>query len=742
MSNYNSEDIKTGYTDIQKVRKVPQMYGPLGDRGVIHATKEIVQNSIDEGTKVKGLNVLVNYDPIENRISIEDNGRGIPHDKIYNVFSELHVSGKGAFNDNHDAYGVTAGVHGVGVKYTNAVSKELTVNVYRDGKEYMQQFIEGEPVADVKVLGKSKKIGTKVEFVPDEKILGRFGNVEKNMLSMLEDMSYLSMNDTNLFVNVIDSETKQVKQEYTFTNKDGLNSLLKKYMKSLGVKRHLEIRTFETDKRKDGMIYKVAYTYSKDVYGTNIQSFCNFCTTVAGGYHVDGFVNNLSRLIKSYMDKNMSDKDKKSINVTLPDTREGLIAVVVAMHPKPILENQTKDKVGQTEFLDITKELVTNEFDKMSCNKDDKRYLNDILVFVKNTVVVRNKTKAMKQSYLKEENDDNTFLGSNGKLEPARGGSNVAKELFLVEGDSAKGSAVTGRDDEVQAIFPFRGKSKNVLECTVQQMLNNEEFKTLLRVLGTNVGDKFDLEKLRYDKIIIMTDADIDGQHITSLLCVFFMTFTPELVKAGKLYKVIPPLYRFKKGNKYIYVNTYRDFVNYIENLISKEYKVKDSDGKDIKPVDLKELLVRNKEYVNTIESVARRLCLAPEVVEDAIAVESMPFEEASSYITNKYRFLDVKKQTIDDKEYTYIEGTHDRKYHYIIFDEDFEYKYAEALDVVGMNNYKLNYKLDDTSISLYGMLKIFEGFKPKDIYRYKGLIISIPSPYSFFPLPWGYQVA
>lgn len=724
--SYDKDSIKVGLTDMYKLRRVPQMYGPLSDKGFVHAIKEVVQNSLDEASadeimkSKRIITVDVSFEPDINLVVIEDNGRGIPPERILNVLTELHTSGKSSFNDDTSYEGATAGAHGVGIKFTNGVSKELAVSVYRDGQIYSMQFKEGEPVTDL-ITTKfpdnmdKKKTGTRIAFTPDKTILGEFGDVEDMLESMLEELAYITKK--TVVINYTVLHKGQVKSKKSFSSENGLAKLMKKFSKEIGVKTSIPFKQFDFEGDKDTS-YRVLFGYSKDISGYDILSFCNNCSTVSGGYHVDGFVDTFCKLAKEYVTNNLSEKEKKNLNVTLNDAREGLVAIIVCTHPRPLLEGQIKDKVLQKEFIQISKDLIEKEWENLV--HSDKSYMKSLFDFIRNTVLVKNKAKEMKSSYLKEKDDESTFLGTNGKLVAANGDSSIPKELFLVEGDSAMGSASYCRDTKSQAIFPVRGKIKNTIEDTLAKVLENEELRTLVKVLGTNIGPKFDIKKLNYDKIIIMTDADVDGMAISSLICTFFTIHMPEIVTGGYLYRAVPPLYSFipKNSKKEVYLTTYYEYVSYIEQAISEYYTIS-KNSKDYTSDGVKELLIMNKDYKDEIDKIAIRLSLTPDMVEDAVLLSDMTTKEKEEFLKRKHPYLKLDKNN-DGVEF--IEGISDNQYQYVEFGENFFTYFHKAIELISLNNYSLDFKVNGKDYTLYNMLKLFEEFKPNDIKRYKGL--------------------
>lgn len=713
MSNtYTDESIVIDRDDMETVRMIPQMYGPLNLRGYLHMMKEIIQNSVDEAAVTKTpITIEVVYDDETKRISITDNARGIPVNRIEAVFTKLHTSGKSGLNGESSAYsgGATSGVHGAGAKFTNALSNELICEVCRDGEKYRIRFEQGKVVDKLKKVGKSKLTGTHVEFVPDYSILGEFDVSSHDVDDIVEILAYLSPVGTTILY-----DDKNHKAKYT--NKNGLEQLLVKKMKEHNIsKMPLDNQRFFFE--KNGVLYDVLFTFSKEVQGTLVYSYCNYCVTDDNGHHVEPFIDQISKEIKKYVESQLKDVDKKKLGINVSDCREGLVLIISAMHPKPVLENQTKNRVGQTEFINICKTVATNGFKSLVSDKGNRKYLQLLVEFVKNNAQARLRTKDVKNSFLKQDGNESSseFFGSNGKLKAATG--NGYKELFITEGDSAAGS-MSRRDTKTQAIFPIRGVMKNVLEVPINKIIENEEIKTLIKVLKTNIGNKFDLDKLAYDKIIIATDADVDGLKIASLLCVLFITHMPEIVKAGKLYKAVPPLYSFSIGKKKKYVTSYGELAEYVLERIVKEHTVEDMKGNVLSLEELKTLMTINKEYLYNIYSTSKKLALQPEMVEDLAYCSKMTDEDIKTYINSKYPHLTVDRM---EDGTLFIEGIF-KSYQYMSFDKLYHSKFKTVIDIMSANSSRIYYKLNGETVTLFKLLSVFEKFTPKDITRYKGL--------------------
>ncbi len=539
---------------LEAVRKRPAMYiGDTGTRGLHHLVYEVVDNSVDEALAGFCDTIKVTITK-ENTIIVEDNGRGIPVDMhptqkrpaLEVVMTVLHAGGK----FSHDTYKVSGGLHGVGVSVVNALSEWCKVEVVRDGDKYFQEYARGNPVADMKVIGKAKRAGTKTHFKPDKEI---FSKVEFSFDVLAGRMRELAFLNKGLRIDVKDERSE--KQE-SFHYKGGIMAFIDYLNEN---KNAAHKKKFYVEKERDNVQVEVALQYN-DTYNENIFSFVNNINTIEGGSHLIGFKTALTRTINNYMSKNSLFKSGKDAITSLSgeDTREGLTAVVSVKVPDPQFEGQTKTKLGNSEVKGIVESVMGEAFSEwLEENPTDARKIAD-----KGLGAAFTRTAARKAKELARRK---TALDSGrlpGKLADCSSRDPEHSEIFIVEGDSAGGSAKQGRDRRFQAILPIRGKIINVEKARLDKVLSNEEVKSIITALGTGIGrDEFDISKLRYHKVIIMTDADIDGSHIKTLLLTFFFRHMRELVEQGYVYIAQPPLYRIKQGRKetYAYSDDERD---------------------------------------------------------------------------------------------------------------------------------------------------------------------------------------
>ena len=575
-TEYSAENIKV-LEGLEAVRKRPAMYiGDVGKRGLHHLIYEVVDNSIDEALAGYCDRVIVIFNP-DGSVTVEDNGRGIPVDihkeekkpAVEVVMTVLHAGGK----FDKGSYKVSGGLHGVGVSVVNALSEWLWVEVRRDGKKHRQDYKIGEPQNKLKTTGEAKKTGTKVCFFPDTKIF-KSTTFEYSIISeRLRELAYLNR---GLEI-VLKDEREDDGQTDTFKFKGGLSDFVK-YLDENNNPLHNKVITVN---KEDGDIpVDVALRYG-NTYNDNILTFVNNINTIEGGTHLSGFRSALTRAMNNHATKNNLVKAKKNEKIVLTgeDFREGLTAIISVKVPEPQFEGQTKTKLGNGDVKGIVDKIVYEGIlDFLEQNPSIGRR-----VIEKALLAARSRSAARKARELIRRKSALGGSSLPGKLADCSNRDPVFCELYLVEGDSAGGSAKQGRDRRTQAILPLRGKVINSEKARIDKLLSNNEVQSMITALGAGFGGAedeggeksagdFDIEKLRYHKIIIMTDADVDGSHIRTLLLTFFYRKMKEIIEGGFLYLALPPLYRVSQGKKesYAYDDNERDLL--IERM-SKDNK-------------------------------------------------------------------------------------------------------------------------------------------------------------------------
>ncbi|MGQ0539282.1 MAG: DNA topoisomerase (ATP-hydrolyzing) subunit B [Gemmatimonadaceae bacterium] len=544
-ASYAAENIQV-LKGLQAVRKRPGMYiGSTASRGLHHLVYEVVDNSIDEALVgfCDKIAVTIHSD---NSITVEDNGRGIPVDihpteklpGLEVAMTVLHAGGK----FDKDSYKVSGGLHGVGVSVVNALSEKLQVWVRRDGKEYFMEFARGLTTTKLKTLGKvsEKESGTKVWFKPDPEILTELTFDFAILAARLRELSYLNKG----VVITLGDEREDPKKVETFHAKGGLKEMvhfLNEKKKTL----HPEVLYLDTEKDDIGLELALQYN---DSYAEQVFTFVNNINTHEGGTHLTGFKAALTRTINNYAAKNSFLK-KADFTLTGDDVREGLTAILSVKIHEPQFEGQTKTKLGNSEAESVVKTAVNDWLGNYL--DEHPRSANSIVE--KAVSAARAREAARKARDLTRKKSALDVGNLPGKLADCSLDEPSMCELYLVEGDSAGGTAKKGRSREFQAILPLRGKILNVEKARIDKILSNEEIRTIITAIGTGIKDEFQLEGARYHKIIIMTDADVDGAHIRTLLLTFFFRQMPQLIDAGYIYIAQPPLYRVAKGKEEFY---------------------------------------------------------------------------------------------------------------------------------------------------------------------------------------------
>lgn len=549
-NNYDGNSISV-LEGLDPVRKRPGMYiGSVGTKGLNHLIYEIVDNSVDEHLAGYCSEITVTLEK-DGSATVEDNGRGIPVDineqvgrpAVEVVFTTLHAGGK--FGDGN--YKISGGLHGVGSSVVNALSLWLEVNVKRDGKIYNQRYEQGKVCYDLKEAGKCRKndTGTKVSFFPDAEIFEKIYFKADSIKSRLHETAYLNPNLTIIFINKRVGEEEEV----TFHEENGIKAFISDMNKEK--EKVTDIIYFK--KEQDGIEVEIAFQYIND-FTENISGFCNNIYTQEGGTHITGFKSILTSTINQYA-RELGILKEKDNNFTGADVRNGLVAVVAVKHPDPRFEGQTKTKLDNPDAEKVTKsiagEQLTLFFDK------NLETLKNVISCAEKSAKIRKAEERTKTNLLSKSKFS---IDSNGKLSNCESRKPEECEIFIVEGDSAGGSAKSARNRKTQAIMPIRGKILNIEKASMDKVLANAEIKTMINAFGCGFsegyGNDFDIEKLRYNKIILMTDADVDGAHIDTLLLTFFYRFMPELITHGHIYIATPPLYKVvpKKGEgEYLY---------------------------------------------------------------------------------------------------------------------------------------------------------------------------------------------
>lgn len=565
-NSYSADNIQV-LEGLEAVRKRPSMYiGDTGERGLHHLVYEVVDNSIDEALAgfCSKIQVFINED---NSITVKDDGRGIPvdfHEKegksaLEVVMTVLHAGGK----FNKDTYKVSGGLHGVGVSCVNALSSKLIATVYRDNKIYRQEYSIGKPLTDIQEIGTTELNGTEITFVPDTSI---FNTTEYNFEILETRMRELSYLNKGIKIAITDKRDKDENNEFKkteFHSEEGL----KEFVEFLDQNREKLIEeTIHISTEKNDVPVEIALVYNTS-FTENLHAYVNNINTHEGGTHLTGFRRGLTRTLKNYAEES-GMLQKLKFTISGDDFREGLTGVISVKVAEPQFEGQTKTKLGNSEISLVVDKAVSEMLGNyLEENPNDARSI------VKKVILAATARHAAKKAReLVQRKNILGGAGLPGKLSDCSDKNPEKTEVFLVEGDSAGGTAKQGRDRQFQAIMPLRGKILNVEKAMQHKVFENEEIKNIFTALGVTIGTEEDskelnLEKLRYHKIIIMTDADVDGSHITTLLMTFFYRYMKKLIESGYLYIATPPLYQVRKGKESKYCWSEDDRLKAIEEM-------------------------------------------------------------------------------------------------------------------------------------------------------------------------------
>ena len=630
--DYNAESIQV-LEGLEAVRKRPGMYiASTSSKGLHHLVWEIVDNSIDEAMAGYATHIEVTIG-LNNTITVKDDGRGIPVDihpktgksTVETIYTVLHAGGK--FGGG--GYKVSGGLHGVGASVVNALSDYLEVKVYKNGNIYFQRFEQGgSPKEALKIIGECdvNRTGTTVTFKPDPEIFTETTIFDYDVLkTRLEELAYLNK---GLKLYLIDERVEpNKKDEFCYTGG------LVQYVEKLNKNKETINKIIDVTGSENDISIEVAFQYNNG-FISNIYSFVNNIVTPEGGTHEEGVRRALTRIINKYAQTNKFLKEKDD-PLTGEDVREGLTMIVSCKHPNPQFEGQTKTKLGNSEVRSIADKIFSEQFERFLLeNPNEAKMIMD-----KSLLAARARIAAKKAREITRKPAGLEISSLPGKLADCSSKDPKVSELYLVEGNSAGGSAKDGRDSVTQAILPLRGKVLNVQKTRRDKVLDNNEIASMIKAIGTGIEEDFNIEKLRYHKIVIMTDADVDGSHIRILLLTFFYRYFKPLIEGGYIYAACPPLYRISHGKTVKYVQTDQEKDEYLKSI--GNIKVSIQRNKGLGEMDATELweTTMNKENRTLLQLTVEDAVLADRTLTELMGEDVEPrkifLEENAKYVSN-----------------------------------------------------------------------------------------------------------
>jgi len=631
---YNESDIQV-LEGLEAVRKRPGMYiGTTDIKGLHHLVWEIVDNSIDEALAgyCKNIEIIINKD---NSITVKDDGRGIPvgiHPKtgistVETVYTVLHAGGK--FGGG--GYKVSGGLHGVGASVVNALSKWVTVTVYKDCKIYEAKFVNGGKIAQkLTEIGECEpnRTGTTVSFKPDPDIFDTDVYDYETLKVRVRELAFLNR---GLKITLRDDRDDEDTTGDSFHYEGGISEYVR-FLNQNKTPIHEDIIHLQGE--EDGVFFEVAMQYN-DGYTDNIYSFVNNINTHDGGTHEEGVRRALTRVINNYARKINALKEKDD-SLTGDDVKEGLTMIVSCKHPNPQFEGQTKGRLGNSEVRKLADSVFSKGFERFLMENPQ-----DAKIIIDKCILASRARLAAKRARETTRKSDLAITNFFGKLSDCKSKDPSISEIFIVEGDSAGGSAKKGRDSMTQAILPLRGKILNVEKARLDRALGNEEIRTIITAFGTGIGQEFNLEKLRYHKIIIMTDADVDGDHIRVLLLTLFYRFFKPIIEAGHVYAAQPPLFRIQHGKIRKYVLTEEELDKYLNTLPDNvREKAQITRMKGLGEMDAEEL---NETTMDINQRVLRQISLDDAILADQIFTQLMgdEVEPRRQFIEENAKYVD-----------------------------------------------------------------------------------------------------
>ena len=710
MAKFKDDDIRVIEDDLERLRERTTVYiSYKGDKGALHLCKELINNAIDEAMSPKSpcKNIQIVFNEKENRLTVSDDGRGIPFQHIIDVVTKLQSSSNFGKTKEGAEVSLKAGENGIGLTAINALSEFLTIIVTREGKRGTFNFVDGrlqgEPIYE---QADPNEHGTTAIFVPSEKYLGPCHIKEADLFSWLSLISHFVPSSKTIYYTPIKKkgvEKKTIKLKYA----NGPVKLLESNMKKPLLSTTMNFKSANPN-------VQVCFNYDEadSTDGYNTISFCNWVNTIQHGEHVSGAKTGYCQAMMKIVPTYMTENEKKKWNITFEDIRLGLCTEIFLFHNDPQFTGQTKECVGNREIFKDVRDAVYKA--TMAYMKENAAEAKKISNYIKKNARARLEvSKIRKSDYKAMDSFEESVMSG---YSPAIGKG--YKELYIVEGDSAKGGVTGVRDAMTQAVFKIKGNPKNTYGIKLAEVLQNAEFKTLIKIIGTGIGKDFNLAQSKFDKIIIFVDSDIDGFNMTSLLSTFFLCFMPELVKAGMLYKAKAPLYILKDSkNKYILSKV--EYYKIFADKVVENTTLIDSKGKKLSKEDMYTLIDSNKDYLLELEPLTQYFYTNPELIEFTLLYTPSP---KFNYVLKK-RFPELTY----DEATNVIQGSIDGVYQYLVADQAFFDKCERLTKLIkDVNKSDIYYTMESNgykSLTSLGMFfKNTKKYLPEIEDRIKGL--------------------
>lgn len=701
--NYSNEIVSLN-SFVEAVRKVPGMYiGNKGNQGFLTMIKEIFQNALDEVMRDSSPcdKVIISYDERTHTTIVEDNGRGIPFKDMIRIFTSQHTSAN--YNKKTGEY--TSGVHGVGSKVTNALSSIFVVESNILGEAKRIEFIDGFPTTEepIEIPNENNKQGTLVMFRPCYEIMGELTLKVQDVYNLVKGILPLTKIGTTFEFNGINSDGTAYNE--VMVNQDGiLTDLIMKTINPL-------VKPIIYSNDTGNMKAEIAFTYdSNDLQDADITSFANFCH-VTDGKHLEGFEQGICNFFRNYMNRIYLANNKK-ISIINNDIKVGLKAIVTVSHLNPIFTGQAKERLGNEDMLPFVRDLTLSSLNQWS--KDNPQDLQRICKYLKEIAEIRVKSEEGKVK-LSTKYESSALTGLPAKYVAPRGKENL--ELLIVEGDSAAGSGRNTRCNKRQGLFPIRGKLPNAFTTEKNKFLSNSEVAGIITLVGGGYGRNFDISKVKWEKIIFMADGDFDGYQIRALLLKFFLLYMPEMIKEGRVFSAVPPLYGLKKGKTAKYFTDRLEYVMYCQKDFTKNNTLTTLRGNVLSQKEITDLLYTNIDYTYDLEILSNRYAVNPYLLELLVINLDKDITTLNSIIVDNYRFMKI----FNKNGTTIVEGLVDSKYQTLFINDRFIDDVSVIKQYIERNS-SMYYIVNGEKKSLYSIMKAYEKSTPSGIQRYKGL--------------------